>query len=157
MVIAVDFDGTVVSHEYPKVGRDIGAVPVLRALIENGHKIILLTMRDHQIHMTPELATRDGEIKLTDHDCLQEAIDWFKERNIALWGINENPDQNWTNSRKVYANLYIDDTALGVPMISGHVDWRSVMILLHSKKLITREQVQNILADNEWIKQVISD
>ena len=45
MIIAVDFDGTCVSHEYPKVGKDIGAVPVLKALVEIGHKIILNTMR----------------------------------------------------------------------------------------------------------------
>lgn len=43
MIIAVDFDGTCVIHEFPKVGKDIGAVPVLKKLIEKGHKIILYT------------------------------------------------------------------------------------------------------------------
>lgn len=47
MIIAVDFDGTCVTHEFPKVGKDIGAVPVLKKLIEKGHKIILYTMRSH--------------------------------------------------------------------------------------------------------------
>ena len=44
-VIAVDFDGTVVTHEYPHVGRDAGAVPVLRELTDNGCRLILYTMR----------------------------------------------------------------------------------------------------------------
>ena len=47
MVIAVDFDGTCVTHEFPKVGKDIGAVPVLKKLVEKGHQIILHTMRSH--------------------------------------------------------------------------------------------------------------
>ena len=46
ITIAIDFDGTCVTHEYPNVGRDIGAAPVLRKLVENGHKLILWTMRD---------------------------------------------------------------------------------------------------------------
>lgn len=41
MVIAVDFDGTCVTHEFPKIGKDIGAIPVLRKLVEKGHQIIL--------------------------------------------------------------------------------------------------------------------
>lgn len=42
MVIAVDFDGTCVTHEFPKIGKDIGAIPVLRKLVEKEHQIILL-------------------------------------------------------------------------------------------------------------------
>jgi hypothetical protein len=40
MVICIDFDGTCVSHEFPAVGKDIGSIPVLKALVENGHKVI---------------------------------------------------------------------------------------------------------------------
>lgn len=47
MIIAVDFDGTCVTHEFPEVGKDIGAVPVLKELVKKGHKIILYTMRSH--------------------------------------------------------------------------------------------------------------
>ena len=47
MIIVVDFDGTCVTHEFPEVGRDIGAVSVLKELVEKGHKIILYTMRSH--------------------------------------------------------------------------------------------------------------
>jgi hypothetical protein len=45
MHIVVDFDGTVVTHDYPRVGKDIGAVPVLKELIKNKHQLILFTMR----------------------------------------------------------------------------------------------------------------
>ena len=82
--IVIDFDGTVVKHRYPAIGEDIGALPVLRKLIKNGHQLVLSTMR-----------CRDtGGV-----DTLQPAIDWFKEREIPLYGINENPSQKeWTTS-----------------------------------------------------------
>jgi hydroxymethylpyrimidine pyrophosphatase-like HAD family hydrolase len=45
MIIAIDFDGTCVTHEYPKVGREIGASKVLKELVDSGHQLILFTMR----------------------------------------------------------------------------------------------------------------
>ena len=39
MIIAVDFDGTCVAHEFPKVGKDIGAAPILKKLVEKGHRL----------------------------------------------------------------------------------------------------------------------
>ena len=70
--------------------------------------------------------------------CLKEAKDWFKEREIPLWGVNENPTQNaWTSSPKIYANLYIDDAACGCPLIYDEtkasrpfVDWNAIKIIL---------------------------
>lgn len=114
MYIAIDFDGTCVTHEYPKVGKDIGAVPVLKKLTDSGHKIILNTMRSGK-----ELA---------------DAIKWFIDNEIPLFGANENPTQkSWTTSPKVHANLYIDDAALGCPLIFDHaissrpfVNWNAV-------------------------------
>ena len=101
MYIAVDFDGTCVTHEYPNIGKDIGAVPVLKKLIANGHKLILNTMRSG--------------------DELSDAVKWFEENEISLYGINNNPSQKfWTDSPKVYAHLYIDDAALGCPLIFDH-------------------------------------
>lgn len=97
MVIGIDFDGTVVTHEYPKIGQDIGAVPVLKKLIENGHQLILNTMR----------SSRE----------LGDAIDWFKVNGIELYGVGYNPNQTkWTTSNKCYAELYIDDAGLGIPL-----------------------------------------
>jgi hypothetical protein len=120
MIIAVDFDGTCVTHDYPNIGKDIGAVPVLKELVENGHKIILYTMR------------WDKELK--------EAVQWFESNDIPLFGINENLTQRkWTKSPKIYAHLYIDDAALGVPLILDEgmsnrpfVDWKAVNVLLQN-------------------------
>ena len=46
MIINIDFDATCVTHDYPNVGKDIGAIPVLKLLVTEGHKLILFTMRD---------------------------------------------------------------------------------------------------------------
>lgn len=95
--IAIDFDGTVVTHEYPHTGEDVGAVPVLKELLANGNRLILYTMRSGRL--------------------LEKAKAWFAERDIPLWAVNENPEQGrWTDSPKVHANLYIDDSALGCPL-----------------------------------------
>lgn len=112
LFIGVDFDGTVVTHDYPEIGRDIGAIPILKKLIEQGHKIILNTMRSGQQ--------------------LTEAIDWFEQNEIDLFGVQENPTQKeWTTSSKVYAHIYIDDAALGAPLIydkheKPYIDWNVV-------------------------------
>ena len=142
MIIAVDFDGTCVTHEFPEVGRDIGAVPVLKELVEKGHKIILYTMRSHS-NKSNQGKTLSGGI--ISNDTLQDAIDWFKKNGIPLWGINENLKQKeWTLSPKIYANIYIDDAALGTPlkddedgMVSRpYVDWNRVRILLKIKGVL---------------------
>lgn len=131
MYIAIDFDGTCVTPEYPEIGKDIGAVPVLKRLVENGHKLILHTMR--------------GEPKRAgDRNTIQEAIEWFKENDIPLFGINHNKMQTyWTTSKKVYANLYIDDAALGAPLIINSalsdkpfIDWGRVEQILIQMGLI---------------------
>ena len=114
LILAIDFDGTVCTHDYPSVGKDIGAVPVLEKIIESGTKIILFTMRSGNE--------------------LEDAVEWYEEHNIPLYGINVNPDQHkWTSSPKCYAQLYIDDAAIGVPLkydpeISNRpfVDWNMV-------------------------------
>lgn len=144
LILAVDFDGTVVTHEYPRVGRNIGATPVLKALVENGHKLILFTMRDE----FPRKGI-DGSVR----NCLQEALDWFKAEGIELWGINENPKQSWSASRKVYAHTYIDDAALGIPLVEGHVHWPAVLDLLHKRNFITDEQKAAIEKDPKWMEE----
>jgi hypothetical protein len=128
MVIALDFDGTVVSHEFPAIGKDIGAIHVLKELIENGHKLILYTMRS------------DRE----EGNYLLDAINWFYKNDIELYSIQENPEQkHWTTSPKCYAQLYIDDAALGIPLkidksISekSFVDWIKVKELLKEMEII---------------------
>ena len=124
MYIAIDFDGTCVTHDYPRIGKDINAVNVLKKLVDNGHKLILNTMRSGKE--------------------LKDAINWFKENDIELYGANKNSTQKkWTNSPKVYAHLYIDDAALGCPLkmdlsLSDRpfVDWEAVSCLLKDKGIL---------------------
>jgi hypothetical protein len=113
----IDFDGTCVTHEYPKIGRFIGAQKVLKRIVANGGKLILWTMRSEQP--------------------LREAIEWFAENDIPLYGIQRNPTQDrWTSSPKAYAKFYIDDAAVGCPLKPGlrderpYVDWVAVELLL---------------------------
>jgi hypothetical protein len=111
-VIAVDFDGTCVTHEYPRVGDDIGAERVLSKINEAGGKLILWTMRSGKE--------------------LEDAVNWFNIKRIALYGVQRNPTQgNWTSSPKAYAQIYIDDAALGCPLVENeggrpYVDWDTV-------------------------------
>jgi len=133
--ILVDFDGTCTTHDFPNVGRDIGSVPVLKRLVEKGHKLILFTMRSHRPFINFNGSTRDT---------LDEAVQWFAENEIPLYGINVNPDQkNWTDSPKAFGQLLIDDIALGCPLIHNRkihqrpfVDWGKVEELLIEKGLI---------------------
>lgn len=123
-IIILDFDGTLVTHDYPYIGKDIGAVEVLEELVANGHELILFTMRS-------------GEK-------LKEAVDWFKANNIKLYGVNTNPTQhNWTKSPKAYGTLIIDDIALGIPLIYNkdvsnrpYVDWNKVRSMLILKNIL---------------------
>ena len=123
-VIAVDFDGTCVEHNYPAIGMDVeGVVDVLRELNKHGPRIILNTMRS---------GLR-----------LEAAVRWFRDRKIELWAVNRNPEQEqWTSSPKVYADIYIDDSALGCPLIFLEgvrrpvVNWSKVRQLLESDGMI---------------------
>jgi len=136
-IIGIDFDGTCVTHEFPKVGRNIDAAPVLRKLIQNGHRLILFTMRSDITNPT----STDKDIIPKSGTYLSDAIEWFNINEIPLFGINENPEQkSWTTSPKPYCNLYIDDAALGCPLIRDEglssrpfVDWFAVnaFLILH--------------------------
>jgi hypothetical protein len=130
MDIIIDFDGTVVTHEFPNVGKDIGAVPVLKMLIEKGHNLILFTMRSN-FH---DVQVKDDEIHPEGGDYLTEALKWFDNNEIKLYGVQTNPTQHlWTTSPKAYGKLIIDDAALGCPLIHDKniterpfVDWNKV-------------------------------
>lgn len=118
-IVAVDFDGTMVTHEFPAVGRSIGAAPWLRKLNELGASIILWTMRSDD----PD----KNRYVLTD------AVNWCKANDIELFGINKNPEQDWSSSPKAYAHVFVDDAAFGCPLIVSkiegerpYVDWLTV-------------------------------
>jgi hypothetical protein len=122
IVVAVDFDGTCVTHEFPIIGREIGAAPVLKRMVEDGAKLVLWTMRS------------DG---MEAPNALADAVQWFASHGIPLYGVQVNPTQHeWTSSPKAYAQIYIDDAALGCPLKAGlsgerpHVDWEAVAAIL---------------------------
>ena len=128
MDILIDFDGTCVTHEFPLVGKDIGAAQVLRDLVRNGHRLILFTMRAE--------------------DCsIQPALDWFAENDIALYAVQCHPEQHkFTSSPKALGDLMIDDTALGVKLYPCRlsrdcVDWQWAAEELLRRGLLTGEQV----------------
>lgn len=118
MTINIDADGTCFTHDYPLIGKDIGAQKVLKKLTDNGHQLILFTMRSGKE--------------------LKDVIKWFKKNNIPLYGIQTNPTQSaWTNSPKSLADLMIDDSSLGCPLkynraisFRPFVDWEIVEKML---------------------------
>lgn len=113
MVIAVDFDGTLVTHEYPRIGRPIPfAIEALKKLqMEDHHEIILWTVREG--------------------DLLQEAIDYCKSRGLEFYAVNSNyPEEALvakTAPRKITADLFIDDRNLG-----GIPDWGIIYQMVHN-------------------------
>ena len=140
MYICIDFDGTCVGHEFPNIGKDIGAIPVLKRLVENKHKLILFTMRSNM----KDVKSGDYNIHSQSGDYLDDAVEWFKSNNIPLYGINVNPSQTtWTKSPKAYGQLYIDDAAIGAPLkfdinISERpfIDWEKVNEMLIADDII---------------------
>ncbi len=122
MVIAVDFDGTIVEHKYPKIGEEIPfATQTLQMLIKDGHRLILWSVRE-------------GEL-------LQEAVDWCHQRGVDFWAVNRDyPEENGAESnnhfsRKLKAELFIDDRNIGglpdwgqiYQMIKNHETWHDLM------------------------------
>lgn len=137
MIIAVDFDGTIVEHQFPRVGPPVpGAVDWMKRFQELGAKLILWTMRSD--------GRADGSNPLTD------AVEYCRANGIEFWGVNTNPEQAaWTGSPKAYAHVYIDDAAAGTPLVfphpaTGHdrpyVDWEEVGPLVERVLLADRER-----------------
>ena len=118
MTIAVDFDGTIVTHEYPKIGKErTFATDTLKHLIQDGHKLVLWTVREG--------------------DLLDEAVNWCKERGVEFYAINRDypEEERETNnhfSRKLKVDLWIDDRNIG-----GIPDWGTIYRMI--KKNLTWE------------------
>ena len=98
MIIAVDFDGTIVRHRYPKIGEELPfATETLRMLIREGHRLILWTVREGKL--------------------LDEAVEWCRDRGVEFYAINRDfPEEDATGSgfsRKLKADLFIDDRSFG--------------------------------------------
>lgn len=101
MIIAVDFDGTIVEHEYPRIGAPVPfAIETLLRLQRDGHVLILWTVREG--------------------DLLQEAIDYCASKGLMFYAANKNhPEEDRSKAaRKLTSDLFIDDRNVG-----GLPDW----------------------------------
>jgi len=128
MYICVDMDGTCVKHTKPlSVSITIpNSVEVLQELVEAGHHLLLFTMRSN----------KDGIMYL------QDAVQWFKDNDIKLSGVQRNPMQwKWTESPKCYGSLYIDDAALGCPLLQGDDDHRPYVDWIKIRELLVEQNV----------------
>lgn len=115
MLIAVDFDGTIVEHRYPEIGPEKPfAIDTLKMLIRDRHQLILWSVREGRL--------------------LEEAIVWCRERGVEFWAVNRDfPEEDITRnenfSRKLRVDLFIDDRNLG-----GLPDWGTIYRMISEKK-----------------------
>ena len=114
MIIAVDFDGTIVEHRYPEIGKEIPfAIATLKKLQAEQHLLILWTVRE-------------GEL-------LEEAVNFCRKRGLEFYAVNANhPDEQIKATtapcRKLQADLFIDDRNVGkLP------DWGAIYEMVHNE------------------------
>jgi hypothetical protein len=113
ITIVLDFDGTCVKNEFPRVGAEIGAIPVLKEITDRGHRIVLHTMRSD----VEDPHGDDPNLIYVGGNYLSDAVNWFIKNEIPLYGIQVNPSQStWTSSPKPWGEVIIDDQALGAPL-----------------------------------------
>ena len=106
MLIAVDFDGTIVEHAYPKIGKERPfAIDTLIALANEGHRIVLWTVREGQL--------------------LTDAIEFCRDRGLEFYAVNSDSRTGSLfekpQTRKLRADVYIDDRNIG-----GIPDWGTI-------------------------------
>ena len=127
MVIAVDFDGTIVEHRYPAIGKELPfAIETLRKLAKEGHRLILWTVREGK--------------------SLDEAIEFCRSRGLEFYAVNrdypeEEQERNNHFSRKLKADLWIDDRNLG-----GLPDWGTIYEMIYHQ--LTYEDLMHRYEDN---------
>lgn len=134
MIIAVDFDGTIVTHEYPKIGKEIPfAVQTLKMLKNDGHRLILWSVREGQL--------------------LEEAVKWCSERGVEFYAVNKDyPEEEKANnnhfSRKLKADVWIDDRNVG-----GLPDWGTIYRIIKERKTYEEVLNDNIPAEEHICKK----
>ncbi|MCI7119789.1 BT0820 family HAD-type phosphatase [Prevotella sp.] len=115
MIIAVDFDGTIVEHEYPAIGREIPfATETLKMLMKQNHKLIMWSVREGKL--------------------LDDAVKWCKDRGVEFYAVNKDyPEETLSNnnhfSRKLKADVFIDDRNLG-----GLPDWGQIYNMIQKRQ-----------------------
>lgn len=121
--IGIGFDGVCVSDEYPKIGNNIGAIPVLKQLVKDGHKLTLCTNR------------RDGQ-ELGYALALTDAVNWFKENKIELHSVQKGFGQ----SDIIISTKCLGSSMAWVPKVSDtrFINWDSVSQSLLSLQVMTK-------------------
>ena len=115
MIIAVDFDGTIVEHKYPAIGKERPfATETLKKLIADGHRLILWTVREGRL--------------------LEDAVAFCRERGVEFYAVNrdypeEEKENNKHYSRKLKADVWIDDRNVG-----GLPDWGTIYEMITYRK-----------------------
>jgi hypothetical protein len=121
--IAVDFDGTIVDHEYPLIGKEkLFAFQTLRELEKLGARLILWTFR----------AGKE----------LDEAVEYCRKNGIEFYAVNKNyPEEIFDEavSRKIDADIYIDDKNVG-----GFPGWSEVWQILTPYEQLQMEAEKRI-------------
>lgn len=111
LIIAIDFDGTIVEDAYPDIGKPkIFALETIKRLQQDGHRLILWTYRSGRK--------------------LQEAVDFCTQNGIAFYAVNKNyPEEDFDNkiSRKIHADLFIDDRNIG-----GFIGWTEIYKIIYN-------------------------
>lgn len=130
-VIAVDFDGTIVEHKFPEIGKEmLFAFATMKALQSKGHKLILWTIRT-------------GEL-------LNDAVNYCKTNGVEFYAVNKNyPEEilDEKTSRKLNADIFIDDRSIG-----GFIGWSEVWQALHPEGGDFLHQLKNAEAHNNYKK-----
>lgn len=115
MVIAVDFDGTIVTDAYPQIGKEQPfAIDTLKMLIRDHHRLILWTVREGKY--------------------LDDAVNWCRERGVEFYAVNRDyPEEEMENnnhySRKLKVDIWIDDRSVG-----GLPDWGTIYRMIRDNK-----------------------
>ncbi|MCE3228993.1 MAG: hypothetical protein K0S32_3544 [Bacteroidetes bacterium] len=130
-VIAVDFDGTIVEHKYPAIGKEmLFAFATLKELQKKGHKLILWTFRAG--------------------DTLTEAVEFCRKNGVEFYAVNRNyPEEVMSDSisRKINADIFIDDRNVG-----GFLGWSDVWQTLHPEGGEFLHQLRNEEAHHNYNK-----
>jgi hydroxymethylpyrimidine pyrophosphatase-like HAD family hydrolase len=135
MKIAVDFDGTIVEHKYPAIGKELlFAIETLKQLQKQGHQLILWTYR----------AGKE----------LDEAVEFCRERGLEFYAVNRNfPEEEYDGSisRKIDAEVYIDDRNIG-----GFLGWSTIWQILNPDSKNPSEELRGKQAGGKsggWFKR----
>lgn len=132
MIISVDFDGTIVEHKYPAIGKEMPfATMTLRQLMKDGHKLILWSVRE-------------GEL-------LDQAVKWCEERGVRFYAVNSDIDEDASDhqgtkqySRKIKADVFIDDRNVG-----GLPDWGTIYYLISHRCTLQHYYAEQSQAQGE--------